>query len=518
MLMTYLVLVLLRPELAPDAFGLVLVTPRLQALYEINTLLLFTAAVFALPLSIVVAVVRYRLFEIDLLVNRALVYGSLTAIIAGTFGVVALVTAAIVAGVLGRQGLTNLQLGQAAPLAGVLTGTVMVVGLRPMRRRLQRAVDRRFYRDKFDAEESLEALLARLGDVVDRKVLSAEVSSLFDSTLRPEWANLVSAENIPIGLEVKGREAQVSPLPGIAVAVPLLANERLTGILLLGNRRSGLPYRGLELAYLKRVADRLGPALRMVELVERQEADRNRRENVEQELSVARRIQRELLPRQVPQPDGWKFRVHYEPAREVGGDFYDFYDLGPGRIGVAVGDVTDKGMPAALVMASCRTVLRGTALSDLLLSPGEVLARANQLLVGDIPQGMFITCGYGILELGSGEFLLANAGHNPPQHLTATEARELRARGMPLGLMSGMEYEELATTLSPGEKLLLSSDGVTEAHDPQGEMFGFERMRRAIASSSGGAIEALLAAQAAFSGLNWEQEDDVTLIEIHRLE
>ncbi len=172
-LAAYLVLVLLRPGLSSDAFGLVLATPRLQALYEINTLLLITAAVFALPFSIVLAVVRYRLFEIDLLVNRALVYGAMTGVVTVVFLAVTLVTAVVAGGVLG-QGVSGAQVGQAAAIAGVITGMVMAGGLQPLRRRLQRSVDRYFYREKFDAEQALDGFATRLAEVFDVAVLKAE--------------------------------------------------------------------------------------------------------------------------------------------------------------------------------------------------------------------------------------------------------------------------------------------------------------------------------------------------------
>lgn len=518
-LAAYLVLLLLRPDLRSDAFGLVLATPRLQALYGINTLLLVTGAVFALPVSIVLAVVRYRLFEIDLLVNRALVYGAMTGVVTLVFLAVTLVTAAAAGGVLG-QGVTGTQVGQAAAIAGVITGTVMAGGLQPLRRRLQRSVDRRFYREKFDAERALDGFATRLVDVFDAGVLKTEVVGLITSTLRPEWVDIYPASSIPPALAATtyARSPLVGVLPGMEVAVPIWSNDRVIGVMGLGRRLSGIPYRGLELQFLGRVADRVGPALRMVELVERQETDRVHRERYEQELNLARRIQRELLPREVPQPEGWSFEVFYEPAREVGGDFYDFYDLGNGRVGVAVGDVTDKGMPAALVMASCRTVLRGIALGDPGLAPGEVLRRANELLVGDIPSGMFITCLYGWLDTDTGSFRFSNAGHNPPVRKTLEGASEVRARGMPLGLLSGMEYEGAETVLEHGQSLVLTSDGITEARNGDRVMFGFDGVRDAVASApTGGALQTLLMSQQGFTG-PIEQEDDITLISLNRLQ
>lgn len=514
----YLVLVLLRPDLRSDAFGLVLATPRLQALYGINTLLLLTGAVFALPVSIVLAVVRYRLFEIDLLVNRALVYGALTGVVTLVVLGVAFVTAAAAGRILG-QGVTGTQVGQAAAIAGVITGTVMAGGLQPLRRRLQRSVDRYFYREKFDAEQALDGLATRLVDVVDAGLLKAEVVGLITSTLRPEWVDIYPASSIPPALAATtyARGPLVGVLPGMEVAVPIRSNDRVIGVMALGRRLSGIPYRGLELQFLGRVAERVGPALRMVELVDRQETDRIHRERYEQELNVARRIQRELLPREVPQPKGWSFEVFYEPAREVGGDFYDFYNLGADRVGVAVGDVTDKGMPAALVMASCRTVLRGIALGDPSLPPGEVLKRANELLVGDIPSGMFITCLYGWLDTDTGVFRFSNAGHNLPLHKTVEGAGEIRARGMPLGLLSGMDYEGAEAVIEEGQCLVLTSDGITEARNEDRVMFGFDRMRNTVASAPpGGALQTLLLTQQGFVG-GLEQEDDITLIALNRL-
>ena len=513
----YLILVLLRPGLSSDAFGLVLATPRLQALYEINTLLLITAAVFALPFSIVLAVVRYRLFEIDLLVNRALVYGAMTGVVTVVFLAVTLVTAVVAGGVLG-QGVSGAQVGQAAAIAGVITGMVMAGGLQPLRRRLQRSVDRYFYREKFDAEQALDGFGTRLAEVFDVAVLKAELVDLVNKTLRPEWIDIYPASAIPPALASTkyARSPLVGVLPGMEVAVAIRSSEEVIGVLGLGRRLSGTPYRGLELQFLGKVAERVGPVLRMVGLLERQEADRAHRERYEQELSVARRIQREMLPHEVPQPNGWSFEVFYEPAREVGGDFYDFFDLGPGLVGVAVGDVTDKGMPAALVMASCRTLLRGIALGDRSLPPTEVLRRANELLVGDIPSGMFITCLYGRLDTATGVFRFSNAGHNLPLHKTDQGAVEVRARGMPLGLLNQMDYEVAEVVLEKGDCLVLTSDGISEARDANRVMFGFTRMRNSVASAPAGrALQTLLLAQKGFVG-DLEQDDDISAIALNR--
>ena len=164
----------------------------------------------------------------------------------------------------------------------------------------------------------------------------------------------------------------------------------------------------------------------------------------------------------------------------VGGDFYDFIDLGEGRIGVVVGDVTDKGVPAALVMARTHSILRAEA--PRLVDPGRVLARANELLVPEMPARMFVTCLYGVLEPATGRFVFANAGHNLPYVHRADGVSELRATGLPLGLMPGVSYEETEGAIGQGDAMLLSSDGLVEAHGPNREMYGFPRLREAMAT------------------------------------
>jgi len=242
-------------------------------------------------------------------------------------------------------------------------------------------------------------------------------------------------------------------------------------------------------------------------------AQAQERERIEQELQVARQIQQELLPESVPELDGWQIASYYGPAREVGGDFYDFVNLSRGRLGLIVGDATGHGMPAALVMATTRGMLRAVVQS--VESPGEVLARVNDALAADIPPSTFVTCFYGILDPESGRFIYANAGHNLPCRRHNNQADELRARGMPLGLMPGTAYEEKEAVLDSGDSVLFYSDGLVEAHNPEGGMFGFPRLRRLVAehaAEEGSLVDILMDELRSFTGDGWEQEDDITLL------
>ncbi len=303
---------------------------------------------------------------------------------------------------------------------------------------------------------------------------------------------------------------------GMKLVVPLINQGELIGLLNLGERLSEQDYSSDDLRLLDNLADHVAPAVMVAQLVRQQEAEARTRERFEQELRVAQLIQQNFLPQEAPNLEGWRVGAYYQPAREVGGDFYDFIYLDDGRVGFVIGDVTDKGVPAALVMASTRSVIRAAA--QRLSSPGEVLERVNELVCPDIPPNMFATCLYCILDPASGKLTFANAGHNLPYLHSDDGVRELRATGMPLGLLPGMTYEEGEVDVQPGESLLLHSDGLAEAHSQAREMFGFPRLLEFVGLHGGepDLIERLCRELADFTGLEREQEDDVTLVTLAR--
>jgi serine phosphatase RsbU (regulator of sigma subunit)/anti-sigma regulatory factor (Ser/Thr protein kinase) len=300
--------------------------------------------------------------------------------------------------------------------------------------------------------------------------------------------------------------------------VPLVSQGELVGIINLGQRRSDQEYSSDDRRLLDDLAVQAAPAVRVAQLVRQQELAAVERERIETELRVARTIQQTLLPKELPARAGWEISAHWQPAREVSGDFYDFIHLDDGRLGVIIADVTDKGVPAALVMATTRTLLRAAA--ERLQAPGEVLARANDVLCPDIPPKMFVTCFYAVIDPDTGLVRYANAGHDMPYlRRSPGGVEDLRARGMPLGLMPGMPYEEKEIVLRPGDTLLLYSDGLVEAHNSQRAMLGFQQLRSLIEGHAGGSelIPYLIQQLAAFTGAGWEQEDDVTLLTVQRL-
>jgi serine phosphatase RsbU (regulator of sigma subunit) len=271
----------------------------------------------------------------------------------------------------------------------------------------------------------------------------------------------------------------------------------LVAVILLGaavrNRR----------AYVGEVADRL----------RRAEAERER---ISQELTVAHLVQQEFLPHELPELPGWKIGAFYRSAREVGGDFYDVVSLSDGRVAITIGDVTDKGAPAALLMATTQGLLRaGASPAE---SPAELLARVNNVLVPNVPSKMFVTCLYLVLDTIAGRVLFANAGHPLPYMATEEGVTELRATGMPLGLLPGMSYEQNEAEVPPGGRVLLHTDGLAEAHNDDRDMFGLPRIIKVVENSppSDDLVGTLLAELERFTGPEREQEDDITLVTLER--
>ncbi|HEV2580780.1 MAG TPA: SpoIIE family protein phosphatase [Ktedonobacteraceae bacterium] len=440
----------------------------------------------------------------------------------------------------------------------------------PVRAYVQQHIERRFnFRDQ-EAAKAIETFTSTLREEIDLDQLRERFLTVIHRTMQPysvslwirtsraQRAQSGSTEEIgvadddpliayvlrhPVTLEVDRLRLDSPVLQDLKlhaadILMPLASQGELVGLLIMGPHLKGERYAHEELTLLDALAPQVAPALRVALLVQEQKEqvrvrerieqeqvrERQRieqeqareRQRIEQELQTARSIQHAFLPRDVPALPGWQFAPYYQPAREVGGDFYDFLPFADGRLGLVIGDVTGKGIPAALVMATVHTMLR-TAVQGI-ISPGEVLARVNALLATDIPPGMFVTCFFALLDPQSGQLHYANAGHEPPYRQHNGSAIELWATGMPLGMLPGTHYEEYEATLVPGESLLFYSDGLVEAHNPGHEMFGFPRLQKLLAEHTDGMplIDVLLDELKSFTGAEWEQEDDVTMLTLQR--
>ncbi len=368
----------------------------------------------------------------------------------------------------------------------------------------------------------------------ERAVLTVLQSSLADPVYR---AQRLPMESIT-GRAVVERTPQVEPdlaaLPGAAdapivrlglrgmVAVPLISRDRAFGTINLytytpSQADPANPIGPGETELLKAFAAHAAVAIDNARL-HREEIERQR---LEQEMEVARQIQLSMLPKCCPAVLGWQIEAFYQPARSVGGDFYDFLELpgDPVRLGLVIADVSGHGVPAALFMALSRTIIRTVGLAG--RGPASALTRSNELVLKDSQAEMFLTAVYAILELETDRLIYANAGHNRPlwYHAATGAVTELGVRGILLGAFEEIELHEERLDLADGDALVFYTDGVTEAQSPDGEMFGEARLRDVVAANGGASAEDLLAAVvAAVTEFAGEREwgDDVTGVVVKR--
>jgi serine phosphatase RsbU (regulator of sigma subunit) len=243
------------------------------------------------------------------------------------------------------------------------------------------------------------------------------------------------------------------------------------------------------------------------------------RERLEHEVHLARQIQKTLLPDHLPENAGWNLAATWITARQVGGDFYDVFELPGGRLGLFIADVSDKGIPAALFMALTRTLVRAVVYDT--PSPADAMRRVNALIIPDNREGMFVTAVYGVLRLESGEFTYANAGHNPPIWLSGIKRtmESLRRTGAALGIIEDVPMEDRTITLELEDFLLLYTDGLTEAFSPADETYGEERLQQVLeaaeAATARGVLDVLEASVRQFMG-PFPPADDLTMLGVKR--
>ena len=294
-------------------------------------------------------------------------------------------------------------------------------------------------------------------------------------------------ESLAATLESEGREAVMGDLQAIVARQPAPGPAE-------GREDEQL---GLLAVVLQRMSARIADQhARLQELIaELREAivTRAKLAGLQQELEIAREVQRAILPHRPPPMAELEIDGRMVPAKEVGGDFYDFFELDGGRMGVVVADVSGKGVPAAIFMAITRTLLKATALFT--PSPAACVARVNQLLAAENEQLLFVTLFYGVLERASGRLTFANAGHNRPFRIARDGAvRQLEGTGgVALAIMEELQFHEATAQLAPGEALFLFTDGVTEATDLAGAEFGEAQLAALLGSSASGLAAGALA-------------------------
>ncbi|MGQ0605165.1 MAG: PP2C family protein-serine/threonine phosphatase [Anaerolineales bacterium] len=331
------------------------------------------------------------------------------------------------------------------------------------------------------------------------------------------------------------------------LSVPLQLKAQTLGVVYVDNRLQAGVFRQPDLELLTAIAANAAVAIENARLYQ-VAVEKGR---LEREMQVARQVQASLLPRETPQLPGWQIAAHWQPAREVAGDYYDFIALphppapspeggrgdtasplsqrereslrlrGEGeRLGLVVADVTDKGMPAALFMALARSTVRAAIASA--KSPADALAGANRLITADSPNSMFVTLAYVQVSANFGEIVCVNAGHNPVLIYRAApgEFVSIRRMGVPLGLFAEASFDQRVEQLEPGDLIVLYTDGVTDALDGEGREFGMQRLeqlvRDQVHKSAVDLVDALRLALVDFSGPQ-PPHDDITVVVAKRV-
>ena len=303
--------------------------------------------------------------------------------------------------------------------------------------------------------------------------------------------------------------------------VPLVVEGDPIGALMINTREPRLIQEN-DLHFMQLMANQAAMAIQNVKLHE----EEIRRKELEANLSVARTIQLSMLPKSQPQITGWEIAVYYRAAQQVGGDFFDFFEVPEetasphgGSLGMVIADVADKGVPAALYMALSRTLIRTTGLSG--RTPAAAMMRANELMLKDSQAEIFLSAFFAILDPRNGRLRYANAGHNRPlwRHVATTEIETLGGKGTVLGVMEDIELEDRQIMIDPGDVLVFYTDGISEALDARGGVFGVDRVSDALRRSSGTRAEDVLneivSRIETFVG-DTPQSDDLTLFVVRR--
>ena len=306
------------------------------------------------------------------------------------------------------------------------------------------------------------------------------------------------------------------------MVVPLIFRGQLSGVLAVANPISGRAFTDTEFSLAKSLGEQCALALQNAEAV----SALLMRNKLEFDLRLASSIQRYLLPENLPQTDSLEFAVKYLPQQLIGGDFYDFFKLPHGKIGVVIGDVSGKGIPAAILMALCQTKLRYIAMSG--KSPAQTLCLLNSEMVHAMRSDMFITIIYLVIDPESGEAKFARAGHEPPLLARADSgevAQPLKSSGMALGMVSEELFDEVmedaSFKMNSGDVLVLYTDGLTEAANPEGGEFTAKKLAQTISTlrsrNANDLNDEIIKSVESFMGPGNKYGDDLTLLTVKKI-
>jgi serine phosphatase RsbU (regulator of sigma subunit) len=551
--------------------------------------------IFVFPVFVGYSIVKHDLFDIDAIIKRTYGYVLTTGALAGIYGIFVLIS--------------NLAFGglefAKSPVFPLIFILAMVFLFNPIRNKVQKFIDRVFYRLEYDYQATVqkisENMRTLLGlDQIGKAIMDTALGAMFidsgyvmlqgrhDDTFRcithsgekdlglvksergkseSEGANdeveaprekQVTADAIEMKAAADKMDLMLTDvtLPandpfirklaeyqkeitiydiqenpnfkdekescqkafdqlGATLVVPVIYEDQLIGLISLGRKKSGKFFHREDINLLNILANQGAVAIENALMVE----DVIEKERMEEELNIARDLQVSMLPAECPQIAGFEIAAYSLAAREVGGDFYDFIDMGEKKAGMLIGDVTGKSVSGALVMSASRSVFR--MLSEEERSVAENMIRANRRIKKDVKSGMFVALLYAILDAENKTISLCSAGQTQPVVRSArtgeTNLLETRGDTFPLGILEDAAYEETRMQLSPGDFVVLYTDGIVEAMNAGKEIFGFDRLLDIVKDSPAATAQSLLEdirrSVNEFTG-SAPQHDDITAIVI----
>ncbi len=495
----------------------------------------------SVPLSFGYAIVKHGAIEFGGIIRRSLVYAILTGLILGVYYVLV--------DVIGRYLLagTTVNRAVALPVAVILLAILFA----PAREALQRFVDRVFFRREYVFADELSDYQERLAGSVDREQVWGLLLSKLNEVFQPSYlalyeangredfalreqqgapprlpgslgnnlfvARYLSRYRIPLLAEFLDRAWQrpnmdhnsrrLLRLDGLSVCLPIATAGEMVGIVLLGEKQSGLAYGEADARLLRAFGEHTALLSHNADLV-RASVERER---LKSEVMLAQEIQQSLYPNPLPADTPVQLAALSQPCHEVGGDYFDYFVIKGHYLAVAIGDVSGKGIPAAMLAASVQGALRNAARPGH-MGPADVNAALNRYLCENSNEQRFMSFFYALMDLESGRLDYSNAGHCPPLLLRSGYVDRLTRGGMMLGISPGGDYEEGTVQLDPGDRLLLYTDGLEEQANPAGEQFGEARLAMALRSRTSLPIAEFQASihdeVIAFAGRNCD--DDLT--------
>ena len=504
--------------------SIMLIMGFLKVNFPWNFLVFF---VLFFPASIAYSIVKHNLFDADTIIKRTVGYIVTTGIVIGAYAAVSITLNVL----LGRYELTE---SQAFPILFTL-GVILVFN--PLRNRIQALVDRLFFRKEYDYGEVVEKIGGAITSLLDlgqilKQLTRAFIEDMFidtssvmllsatgeeykvylaDGEKKQDVENVVIERQNPLMEIIEGSKTELTKYDMLedpryraisdtcaanfdtlraSLMVPLVFQDKVIGLLNLGEKKSGKFYNREDIDLLRTIANQGAVAIENARLFQ----ENLEKQRMEEELAIAHELQTSMLPATCPQIKGFEIAAYSVSAREVGGDFYDFIEMGDEQLAFVIGDVTGKSVSGALVMSASRSVFR--MLSEDHLTVGDSMQRANKRIKKDIISGMFVALLYVILNANDRSLNMCSAGQTLPVHLSAKTGKasliETEGDTFPLGILDDANYEETRLQLMAGDKVVFYTDGIVEAMNPQNEMFGFERLLEVVQASSTSSAEAML--------------------------